>query len=116
MNEDEIIVIIAFGDIHDTIAYRILPVFSTANDGIKFCNTELVAISTKCLLPAVNADNNNFIDLWMTLEGFQRIDDDGLVIYIEKLFGDVLMHALAGTASDDKCDIHVVVLQYSFKY
>ena len=57
-------------------------------------------------MPPVQTHQPDLIDLRMLLKAFQRVDQDGFVINVYKLFRDVLPRALPGTARYNNCYVH----------
>ena len=56
-------------------------------------------------MPPVNTHNFDCIDLRVFLKTLQRVNDHWLVINIDKLFGNLLPHSVAGTPGDNNRDI-----------
>ena len=90
----------------------------TAGDHIaQLGDVELLGIGPEHLVPALQNGHADFVDAGVLLEGFQRVDDDGLVVDMEKLLGDVLMGAAADTAGSQNCDCchNESLLTYRFR-
>ena len=75
---------------------------------MQFRDVELVGVGLYEALPAIYAHHSYGVNAGVTLETFERIDQYWLVADIEKLFRDVLPHAVARTACYDDCYVHKV--------
>ena len=41
------------------------------------------------------------IDVWVLLESFQGMDDNGTIIHMHELFGNILSHPVTGASGND---------------
>ena len=77
------------------------------HDPLELIDAELSGVSPNDIVPPVNADHLDGVDLRMPLKALQRVDQNRLVIYIYKLFGDIIAHSVARSSRDDDRDIHI---------
>ncbi len=108
MDENQIVVVVAGSNIHDAVANGILPVHASENDVFELGNMVLAAIRLQNGVPTLDTDHFDAIDVGMVLKRFQCIHNDGLIVDIEELLGDLLPHTLSRTARKDQCDVHSV--------
>ena len=108
MNDDGIVVAALSFQIIDTVADGFLPRAAAGDDPFELVDVELSGISPDDIVPAVDANDLDRIDLGMFLKAFQRIDQDRLVIYVDKLLGDILSHPVSGASGNDDRNVHAL--------
>lgn len=79
----------------DTVAYRLLRTVSAGCYPLQFRDVELVGVGPDEALPTLYAHHAYGVNVGVTLETFERIDQYWLVADVEKLFRYVLAHAIA---------------------
>ena len=72
----------------ESTAFFLFVSFLLAGGGVSAAcggGAKLLGIGPNQIVPSVNADNLNGIHLWMLLKTLQRVNQDRLVIHIDKL-------------------------------
>ena len=108
MDDENILRAADIGQIFDAVANGFLSCTAAGNDPLQLVNTKLLGVCPQYLVPAVKANDLNGVDLGITLKAFQCIDNDRFVVYVQKLFGNVLLHSLPAAAGNDQCYVHMV--------
>ena len=86
------------------ISTRFLNSIATIDDRFEFCDIVLFRVSTQNILPAVEANDKDRINLRVILKVFKRVNDYRLVVNVYKLLGDVLACALTFARSKQQCN------------
>ena len=94
-------------NLHEPSVNRVLSAVSAFYDRAYLRQVKLLHISPQHLLPSLNTDHHDLIYRWMPLEHLQRIDNDRLFIYREKLFRYVLMHTVPASPGYHHCYVHM---------
>ena len=93
---DDDIVIAAFSfKVVNSVADGFLSRLSAGHDPLELVDSELPRVSAHNIVPSVDTDDFDGVDLRMPLKALQCIDQNGLVIYIYKLLGNVVAHSVA---------------------
>ena len=99
MHQDDVVVLTTLGlQALQTVQNGMLVAVTALEDPLQLCDVELVGVSLQDHFPSLEAHNADGINLRMFLKGLQGIDDHGDVVNRHELFGDVLSHAVAGSA------------------
>ena len=106
MHDDDIVLRAFPFQVIDAVADGFLPRVSAGNDPLELVNAILPRVSPDNIMPSVDEDKFDRVDLGMILKRLQRLEQDGLVIDIDKLLGDVIAHSGAGSPRYDKSNIH----------
>ena len=107
MNDDDIVVAAFVFKVVYAVPDRLLSCLAAGYDPFELVDAELPRVSPNNIVPPVNTDHLNGVDLRMPLKALQRVDQNRLVIYIYKLFGDIIAHSVARSSRDDDRDIHI---------
>ena len=79
---------------------------ATGNNPFELSDIKLLRVCPHHIMPSVNADNFNGINLRMFLESLQCIDQHRFIVHIDKLLRNVLPHTVAGASGDNYCYVH----------
>ena len=101
MNQNDIFwIVMLFKFIH-TVTNRILTILSSWNYILQLRNIKLICICPENRLPTFDTNHSNLVNLRMLLKSLKSIDNNRLIIHIDKLFRYILAHTSTNTASDD---------------
>ena len=110
MHQHQVVVLASgLAETIDAVADRLLPVLSAGEDPLQLGDVELVGVGLQHRFPSGETYHGDAVDVGMLLKRLHRVDDDRAVVYVHKLLGNVLSHAVAGSAGDDECIVHIVV-------
>ena len=109
MNQDNVLPVIAPLRLHHPAADGALAVLPSGYHPVQLVNPVLPGVGLQNVVPAVHADNADPVDVRVGLEGLQRVDDDRLVVHVQELLGDLVLHPLAAAAGDNQPDIHTAI-------
>ena len=113
MNQNDVLRVEGLFQLIHAVADGALSVFSAFDDPAELGNAELTGISFQNIVPAPDADNADGVDIRVFLKRLHGIDNHGLVVDVDKLFGNLLVHPLAASACDNQCNIHGKPLLFS---
>lgn len=112
---DDNVIFIALGmEVENAVADRFLRGIAALGYPFQLIDIVLFGVGRQDAVPAIEADYLYCINARMLLESLKGVYDDGLVIDIEKLLGDVLPHPLSAAAGDNECYVHdyLVIIQF----
>ena len=90
----------------DAVADGFLSGLPSGNHPFQFVDPELLRVGPGDVVPAVDADQLDGVDLRMLLEALQGIDQNRLIIDVDKLLRDILSHPVPAAPGDNQCNIH----------
>ena len=109
MNQHQIVVLTALlSQSVNAVADGLLSVMATGKYPLQFIDAELVGIRLYHSLPSCQTYHCNAVNIGMLLEGPHRVDDNRAVVYMHKLFGNVLTHAVARSSGYYQCVVHIL--------
>ena len=89
-----------------TVTDGFLTGFATFHNPFQLGDVKLVGISLHEAKPAGKGYQDNGVNLGVVLETLQGIDNNGLVLYMKKLLGDILTHTGTLSGSGKQCYCH----------
>ena len=107
MNEYQVIVLATrFSQSVDAVADRLLAIGTARKYPLQLVDGELVGIRLQNRLPPSQTNHRNAVNVRMLLECLQCVDDNGAVVDMHKLLGNVLPHTVAGTSGNNQRIVH----------
>ena len=92
-HDDGILFFMRFLDRHQTVVDRFLTGIAAGNDRLELCDIELGGVCFDNVHPVGQGDDHDLVNAGMTLKRLERVDNQGLVVDMDKLLGDILTHA-----------------------
>ena len=95
-------------DLAHTVVDRFLPAFAAGDNRLNLLDPKLFQQFLQILLIRFQAHHHDGIYLTVFLKLFQRINDDGLPVQLQKLFGHRFgIHPLSTSTRKNQRDVHI---------
>ena len=104
--DDGVVLSAGLAQMPHAVVYRFLRRCSRLHDVLQLRDAELVGVGPHHALPSLYAHHAYLVDAVMPLESLEGVDEHGLVVDVDKLFGYVLPHSVAGASGKYDCYVH----------
>ncbi len=110
VDDDDVVVRALVFEGEDAVADRLLAGLAAGDHPLQLRDPVLLGVGPQDVVPAVDADDFDGVDARVLLEALKRVDEDGLVVDVQELLGDVVSHPRPRTARYDDGYCHFLAL------